>query len=139
MRNFMKMLKPFDIVIIVVLIFISLIPLTYFSIMQAQQKGDTVVAEISRDGEVLREITLTGNEGNEEFTIEGEGDQYNRIEVDGERIRIKEDNSPDQVGVRMGWKDKPGETIVCLPHKLLIELSSENEDNGGEEDVIISH
>lgn len=51
------------------------------------------------------------------------------MEVDGERIRIKEDNSPDQVGVKMGWKSKAGDTIVCLPHKVFVEIKSTQKDS----------
>ncbi|WP_090851652.1 NusG domain II-containing protein [Paraliobacillus sp. PM-2] len=137
MRNVLRVLKPFDIVIIALLITISFIPLTVFSMTKSTEAGDEVVAVIIQDGEVIREITLTGHEGNEQFIIEGKGNQYNLMEVDNERIRIKEDNSPDQVGVKMGWKDKPGETIICLPHKLLVEIQAKNNENVEEE--IISY
>ncbi|WP_117168216.1 NusG domain II-containing protein [Paraliobacillus sediminis] len=137
MRNVLKIMKPFDVVIIVVLIAISFIPLTVFSMSKTVSEGDQVVAAIIQDGEVIQEITLTGHEGNEQFIIEGKGNQYNLMEVDGEQIRIKEDNSPDQVGVKMGWKSEPGETIICLPHKLLVEIRSEGTETESEE--IISY
>lgn len=137
MRNILKIMKPLDIVIIVVLITISFIPLTVFSMTKTYNEGDKVIAAIIQDGEVIKEITLTGHEGNEEFIIEGKGSQYNLMEVDGEKIRIKEDNSPDQVGVKMGWKSVPGETIICLPHKLLVEIRSEGNDTENED--IISY
>ncbi|MFB1049790.1 NusG domain II-containing protein [Paraliobacillus sp. JSM ZJ581] len=137
MRKVLRVLKPFDIVIIALLITISFIPLTVFSMTQSTAAGDEVVAVIIQDGEVIREITLTGHEKNEQFIIKGRGDQYNLMEVDNEQIRIKEDNSPDQVGVKMGWKGQPGETIICLPHKLLIEIQAKNSENVEEE--IISY
>ncbi|GGM27508.1 hypothetical protein GCM10011351_11730 [Paraliobacillus quinghaiensis] len=137
MRNIIKVMKPLDIIIIVILIAISFIPLTVFSMTQTYNAGDKVTAAIIQDGEVIREIELTGHEGNEQFVIEGKGNQYNLMEVDDERIRIKEDNSPDQVGVKMGWKDKPGETIICLPHKLLVEIRAEG--NNTESEEIISY
>lgn len=137
MKQFLKMVKKYDIVVIVFLIALSLLPFTIFTIVQASQTGDTVVASIIHDGEVIREITLTGHTGNEQFLIEGPHNQYNLMEVDGERIRIKEDNSPDQIGVKMGWKDKPGQTIICLPHKLFVELRLEGNQTY-EEEIIIS-
>ncbi|MBD8067917.1 NusG domain II-containing protein [Bacillus sp. PS06] len=132
----MKIVRPFDIIIVIFLILLSFVPVVIFILNQDFQEGDSVIAVITQDGEVIREITLTGHEGNEQFIIEGKGNQYNLMEIDGERIRIKEDNSPDQVGVKMGWKDKPGETIVCLPHRLLVELVSEKPSD---DDMIISH
>ncbi|MDL4843005.1 NusG domain II-containing protein [Aquibacillus rhizosphaerae] len=138
MRNYLRMAKPYDIIIIIILVLLSFTPLIIFSYIQAQQSGNNVVAVITQNGTVIREITLTGHEGNEEFIIEGKGNQYNLMEVDEGRIRIKEDNSPDQIGVKMGWKDTPGETIVCLPHKLFVEIKSENSDSFTDEDIIIS-
>ena len=44
------------------------------------------------------------------------------LEIDGERIRMVEADCGDQVCVRRGWASKNGETIVCLPHKLVIEI-----------------
>ena len=48
--------------------------------------------------------------------------QYNIVEIKDGRIRVKEDNSPDQIAVRTGWISKPGQTSICLPHKLVISI-----------------
>ena len=53
---------------------------------------------------------------------------------DGDRVRIKEADCDDQICVRRGWATKNGETIVCLPHKLVIEVRS---TDGGDEDSLI--
>ncbi|MBC2254492.1 NusG domain II-containing protein [Listeria ivanovii] len=138
MRQYMKMVRPFDFVIIVILILGSFLPLILFTVAEAKTAGDEVVAIVSQNGTVIREVTLTGHEGNEQFTIKGKGTQYNLMEVDDERIRIKEDNSPDQVGVMMGWKSKPGDTIVCLPHKVFVEIKSTNkESNDPDTDLVV--
>uniref|UniRef100_UPI00352AD8D7 NusG domain II-containing protein n=1 Tax=Aerococcus urinaeequi TaxID=51665 RepID=UPI00352AD8D7 len=46
--------------------------------------------------------------------------------MDGERIRNKEDNSPYQIAVGRDWIQSPGETSLNLPHRLLIEIVTEN-------------
>lgn len=48
--------------------------------------------------------------------------KYNIIEVAPGKIRVKEDNSPDQIAVRTGWISRPGEMSICLPHKLIVEI-----------------
>ena len=63
-------------------------------------------------------------------------DQYNIIEVDGTRIRDKEDNSPDQIAVQTGWISQPGQTSICLPHGLMIEIVS-TEPATSDNDTII--
>lgn len=137
MRSVMNIMKPLDIVIIVVLIAISFIPLTVFSMTNTYNEGDDIIAVVSQDGVIIQEITLTGHQESEQFRIEGTGDQYNTIEVENERIRILHDNTPYQVGVNMGWKDTPGETIISLPHKLLIEITSQSSD--ADDPIIISY
>lgn len=130
-------MKPLDVVVILFLITISFVPLTVFSMTNTYNEGDDIIAVISRDGEVIHEVTLSGHEGNSEYRIEGDGDQYNLVEIEDERIRIRHDNTPHQVGVNMGWKSRPGETIVSLPHKLLIEIKSIG--NNTDDDVILSY
>lgn len=65
------------------------------------------------------------------YKYEAKDGDYNLIEVDGDRIRVKEANCADLVDVRRGWISKPGETpIACLPHNLFItvEASDGSED-----------
>lgn len=139
MAKYKKMIKPFDIILVILLMAISFVPIVVFSMTQEKDVSEDakIMAVISQDGEVIREITLTGHTENEQFTIKGKGKQYNIMEIENEKIRIQEDNSPDQIGVMMGWKGKPGETIICLPHKLLVEIVSEKEEESSE--MILSH
>lgn len=60
------------------------------------------------------------------FTLHPHSGEYNIIEVDGTRIRDKEDNTPDQIAVNTGWISKPGQQSICLPHRLIITIKSSN-------------
>jgi len=140
MRKYSKMIKPFDIIMVVILLVISFVPMAVFAMNQSkEEEGNKVIAIITQDGKVIREVDLTGHTENEQFMIKGKGKQYNLIEVENEQIRIKEDNSPDQIGVKMGWKGIPGQTIICLPHKVLIEIVAEKPEEMEEDGVILSH
>lgn len=73
-------------------------------------------------GEEIRRFDLI--EGQKSFTYkykEDDGD-YNLIEIVDQKIRVKEASCRDQVCVRRGWIEAKGETIVCLPHELVIEI-----------------
>jgi len=125
---------------VVILLVISFVPMAVFAMNQSkEEEGNKVIAIITQDGKVIREVDLTGHTENEQFMIKGKGKQYNLIEVENEQIRIKEDNSPDQIGVKMGWKGIPGQTIICLPHKVLIEIVAEKPEEMEEDGVILSH
>ena len=46
----------------------------------------------------------------------------NAIEVKDGRVRAEEANCPNQDCVHQGWIGKPGQQIVCLPHKLTVDI-----------------
>ena len=133
MRNFSNMIKRWDIIITLLLVLLSFLPIVIFSYQQAEKTSEIAgktngepqyVAVISVDKEEVRRITLTGNTKSEIFDIRTEDGDYNTIEVQGDRIRIKGADCYDQVCVQFGFISKPGETIVCLPHKLVIEVEA---------------
>lgn len=123
--NFKHIITLTDAIVIFTLLIISFTPLAIFHYSYAQSANDEVVAYISIDGEVVDTFTLSESTPHELKTYYPAGDQYNIIEVDGTRIRVKEDNSPDQIAVKTGWISHPGETSICLPHKLIIDIRGE--------------
>ena len=46
----------------------------------------------------------------------------NVIVVENGRVCVKEASCPDRVCVRTGWIEYEGESIVCLPHKLVVTV-----------------
>ena len=124
--NFKHIITLTDAFVIFTLLIISFTPLAIFHYSYAQSASDEVVAYISIDGEVVDTFTLSESTPHELKTYYPAGDQYNIIEVDGTRIRVKEDNSPDQIAVKTGWISRPGETSICLPHKLIIDIRGES-------------
>lgn len=126
MREFLQIIRPWDIAIVVFLIAISLSPIFIFKLSQANINDDAVtyVAIISKDNEVIRELPLTDNFEHEIFDLQFGNNEVNTIEVKNEAIRIAGATCSDQVCVRTGFISKPGETIICLPHKLLIEIKA---------------
>ena len=53
----------------------------------------------------------------------GEGQGFsNVVEVSGGRVRVSDADCPDRLCVRTGWVSRDGESIVCLPHKLVLTV-----------------
>ena len=84
------------------------------------------VARITRDGALLEEIDLDKVDKPYSFTLE-DGRGSNAVQVDQGRIRIAEADCPDQVCVNQGWISNGTVPIICLPHRLMIEIV----DGGG--------
>ena len=49
-------------------------------------------------------------------------DGGNRIVVENGTVRVDWADCPDQVCVRSGRISRDGETLVCLPHRLVVEV-----------------
>lgn len=104
------------------LIVCSLLPLIIFTIHQKQTAANNLEAVLRVDGEEIRRFDLTEGQGTFTYTYEADDGDYNLIEITDQKIRIKEASCRDQVCVRRGWIEQKGDTIVCLPHKMVIEI-----------------
>lgn len=136
MKAFLRIIKPGDLLLIVVLLIISFLPFGIFY-LQSQSDGDRI-AVISLDGENIETVNLSTNPNHDIFNIETASGETNTIAVSDGALRISSATCPDQVCVRTGFIEHAGETIVCLPHRLVIEIKAESEDPPQDVDIISS-
>lgn len=137
-KDQLELVRPFDFVIVVLLLVGSFIPLYIFGQSTKNiDENSTIYAVVIIDGEPVKEIELSEESPHETFIFYPADGQYNIIEVDGTKIRNKEDNSPDQIAVKTGWISKPGETAICLPHKLIIEVKATDPSEESDDEVIL--
>lgn len=90
-------------------------------ILLQKKEAAAPVARITRDGELIREIPLDEVEESYSFVVEDELGS-NTILVEHGRIRVSEADCPDQVCVNQGFISDGTVPVVCLPHKLMIEI-----------------
>lgn len=87
--------------------------------------------QVTVDGEVYGTYSLM-----EDQVIEvKEGDFYNRIRIEDGKAYMEEANCPDGYCERQGKISGGAQTIVCLPHKLVVEvveMESTSQKDGGE-------
>ena len=90
---------------------------------------DTVhpVARVTLDGALVEEIDLTAVKEARTFTVEGKGGLTNTILVEPGRIRVDHADCPDQICVNQGFISDGTEPIVCLPNKLIIQITGGGE------------
>lgn len=53
---------------------------------------------------------------------------YNKVEIQGDRVRMLESDCDDQICVHQSWITEPGETILCLPHRVSISIIGNGDD-----------
>ena len=80
------------------------------------------MVRIYSDNELVNEIPLKQDQTVEINTDLG----TNTIVVENNQVYVKEADCPDKRCVLQGRISHPGETIICLPHKLIVEVSDED-------------
>ena len=50
--------------------------------------------------------------------------------IRGGKVSVREANCPDRIKIKTRSASKAGETIVCLPHKLVIEIKADTAGSG---------
>ena len=80
-------------------------------------------ADVYIDDKLVQTIDMTVNDTYEFNTDRGS----NSVVVESGKISVGDADCPDKVWVNMGWKSRRGETITCLPHKLVIEIQGGRE------------
>ena len=118
--------KKWDVIIIGLFVIISFLPAAIFSIRANQEVGG-YYAVITVQGEIFDTVELTGHKGREEIIVETSLGK-NIIEIVDEKIGMYEADCPDKVCYVPEYISKSGETIVCLPHRVVIEVKGEIPD-----------
>jgi len=91
------------------------------------QKGyDETVVLISSRGQLVYEKVLT-EAVTEEFIIDNDLG-YNKILIKEGVVTMIEADCPDQVCVMSKPIQKPGESIICLPHKVVVKIEGREEN-----------
>lgn len=81
------------------------------------------VAEIYKDGVLIRTVDL--NHTTETLTIPfKDEDQENVLEISDGGIQMTSANCPDQLCVHQGKIRTGGTPIVCLPHRLVVQIKN---------------
>lgn len=112
--------KPLDLVIIALLFVASFSVLAF---LPHKQVGATAQARVN--GKLVKTFDLNQNQL---WTYRSSDGDYNEIQVRDGQIRVKKANCRDQIDVKKGWVSRVGDTIVCLPHHLVIQVMSGHSD-----------
>ncbi len=112
--------KTWDKIIIISLVIISFIPHLIFSIVQTRNYNQTY-AVVTVGGQLYKRFPLTGQIDAKEYLVETEYG-YNRMRIENEQVAILEADCPDKVCTEQGFIGKPGQSLICLPHKLQVQV-----------------
>lgn len=131
----MKTFKKLDFVIIVFLIILSFVP--HFVFAKVLNKNYTsTYASIKVSGKLYKNINLSSFKGEETLVIPTSHGN-NTILISDNTIQISDADCNDRLCIKQGNISKVGESIICLPHELIIEIKGDESDSS--DDMILSH
>lgn len=118
-----------DIIVIVGLILLSFG--LNFAIDKATTgyEGDMLVVE--QNGKVIKKLPM---DKDTEFVVHY-GGHYNTIVIKDKKAYMKEADCQDQICTHMHPIQKEGQTIICLPHRLFLEVESHGTKKNDDEKI----
>ncbi len=111
-----------DVILAVIVIAVAAIGLLLLNIFRTE--GAFAVVKI--DGKETERYPLSVNT---EVVIETENDGKNTLVIEDGKAFIKNATCPDKICEGHNKISFKGETIVCLPHKLVIEIIADDYEN----------
>jgi len=117
--------KPWDALVYGMVIVIMVAGFANVRILMGNSRDRLAIIEM--DGEIIDTIYLEQNKIAQEIRIDAGDGKYNVILVGYDYIEILESNCPDQVCVGWGRIRYTGQTIVCLPFRIVVRIVGRTE------------
>ena len=93
--------------------------LSFLVFMRSGAPGSTVIIKL--DGKVYGSYSLSENR---RIEIK-ENKAHNTVVIEDGSVRMEDSDCPDLYCVKQGRITRSGESIICLPHRLSVELVSD--------------
>lgn len=89
---------------------------SYLVFVVAKPKAQ--IAIVRMDGQILTKMPL---DKDAQYAIDL-GEKHNLVTIQSGEVFMQEASCPDKVCINQGKKSRSGQSIVCLPNKVLVEL-----------------
>lgn len=114
-----KMRKKELLLLVIVFIVIVVIALVFYG--KTRDTGDKVIVTVNSV-----EYGVYPLNENQEIPIKIDGVVTNYLVIEDGYADVTDANCPDKLCVNMKSISKEGESIVCLPNKVIVEIESKN-------------
>lgn len=104
---------------LILMALILLLALASFLFIRLFLKKNSHTALVKIDSQIVKTIDLNQDQ---ELVFEGYQGGYNKLVVKDSQIYVEDADCRDKLCKNQGKISKTHETIVCLPHRLVIEI-----------------
>lgn len=112
---------------IILVLSMVIIAAAAFLIINFAVKKDGSYAVIKVDGNVIKTLDL--NSGETTIEVNGYQGGVNKVVINDGKVSMTEADCPDKLCVKTGKISRVGETIVCLPHRVVVEIKGSPDDD----------
>ena len=128
-----QFIRKADIILFIVLVALGLAASAALSLSHADA-GNGAKVIIESGGDLYARYPLS-----EDRTVivpaSGRNDHYNVVVISGGSVSVTEASCKNQVCVKHGPISRSGESIVCLPNRLVVRIENSSEEGGGYDSV----
>ena len=82
-------------------------------------KGPASSVVIKVDGNVVKTVSINQNQT---INVEGYNGGYNIVNIENGVVDVREADCDKQICVNSSAITKPGQTITCIPHRVVVEI-----------------
>lgn len=111
-----------EIIFYMALMVITVAILLWYFLKPAQ--GNIVEVRVS--GKVTGTYSL---DNNKKVVIKGKGDGENILIISGGKAKMEDADCPDGICVKKGEIYRVNESIICLPHQVVVEIKESDDKN----------
>lgn len=97
--------------------------LLFFIFRQSRPEGGTAAVRVG--GELYGSYDLHTDQ---EIEITGKNGGTNLLQIHGGKASVTQASCPDHLCVRQGAVSRQGESIICLPHEVVVEITAAKEE-----------
>ncbi|MEG0680143.1 MAG: NusG domain II-containing protein [Eubacterium sp.] len=116
-------MKKRDLILISSILAIALTALGCFYGLGALHHNTDSLLRITLNGSVIRELPIDQNYSE---TIVSDDENTNLIVIENGKVFVKSSNCQNQICVNSRPISAVGETIACLPHQLILEITQDH-------------
>lgn len=117
-----------DILLIIFLIISTILISTF---IYRKSSSDDLQVEVCVDGKVIKTYPINKDS---DYYMEEKLSIGNTLVIDDGFVYIKDANCDDKLCVKQGRIKKANESIICLPHKLVVKITS-GDDSGSDNEL----
>lgn len=111
----------FDFIIIIFFVLVAVVSLALLN--RGKSEGGYVEVVVNKETKEIFSF-----DENKEYTI-SDDNHINKIKIADGKVWITEADCPDKLCIKQGQIDKDGQSIICLPNKVVIKIVSDKNND----------